>query len=193
MLDLITEVIRGRRSVKPEGMDPARPVARDLLERLLENGTWAPTHGLTEPWLFHVFQGGARERLAGALQSAYRAATPAEEFREDKFAKLGRNPLLAPVVVAACVERRGGGKIPFAEEVEAVACAIQNVMLSASAAGLGSFWSSPPVLGSRAFADWLGIGEGDVCLGLIYLGWPKPGVEPRSQRSPLAERSRWHE
>ena len=158
-----------------------------------QNGTWAPTHGLTEPWKFHVFVGGARVRLAEALPLIYKQVTPLAEVREDKLAKLGQNPLLAPVVIACCVEKRGGEKIPFLEEVEAVACAMQNVMLSATAAGLGSFWSSPPVLGSAAFGQWLGQGEGDVCVGLLYLGWAKEGrVLTEVPRRPVAEKVVWH-
>jgi len=193
MLDALSHLIRNRRSVKPVDMDVARPVPEDLIWQFLENGTWAPTHGLTEPWKFHVFAGGARASLAEALPKIYREVTPPVEVREDKLAKLGQNPLLAPVVIACCVEKRGGEKIPFLEEVEAVACAIQNVMLSATAAGLGSFWSSPPVLGSAAFGQWLGQGEGDVCVGLLYLGWPKSGrVTAVVPRKPVAEKVVWH-
>lgn len=193
MLDSLSALIRRRRSVKPADMDAAREVPAELVETLLTNGTWAPTHGLTEPWKFHVFTGAGRERLAEALAAIYEEVTPAAEVRPDKLVKLRQNPLLAPVVVACCVERRGGEKIPFQEEVEAVACALQNVMLSATAAGLGSFWSSPPLLGSPAFGRWLGQGEGDLCVGLLYVGWPKAGWEPAAvPRRPLAEKVVWH-
>lgn len=193
MLEAVSTLIRNRRSVKPVDLDLGRPVPEELVWRLLENGTWAPTHGLTEPWKFHVFAGGARKRLAEALPRIYREVTPAGEVREDKLVKLGQNPLLAPVVIACCVEKRGGEKIPFLEEVEAVACAMQNVMLSATAAGLGSFWSSPPVLGSASFGAWLGLGEGDLCVGLLYLGWVKEGrVMAEVPRRPVAEKVVWH-
>jgi nitroreductase len=100
-----------------------------------------------------------------------------------KMGKMGKNPLLAPLVIAAVMERRGGGKIPEIEEAEAVACALQNLMLGATAAGLASFWSSPPALDAPAFKEWLGIRAEDRCAGLIYLGWPRAGMEPpRSAR-----------
>lgn len=193
MLDALSDLMRARRSVKPADMDAGRLVPDGLLLRLLENGTWAPTHGLTEPWKFHLFTGAGRERLAVALQDIYPRVTPPQEARPDKLEKLGRNPLLAPVVVACCVERRGGGKVPFLEEIEAVACALQNIMLSASAAGLGSFWSSPPLLGSREFCEWLGQGPDDLCVGLLYLGWPKPDWKPASvPRRPVTDKIIWH-
>jgi hypothetical protein len=49
-LDDLSALIRQRRSLKPAAMDAARPIDRAVLMTLLENATWAPTHGLTEPW-----------------------------------------------------------------------------------------------------------------------------------------------
>ena len=188
----ISALIRHRRSIKPVDMDSSRAVERTLLTTILEDATWAPTHGLTEPWKFIVHQGGARQRLAETMQCVYQATTPANEFREDKMKKMGENPLLAPVVIACVMERRGGAKIPEVEEIEAVACALQNLQLSATAAGLGCYWSSPPLLGTREFAEWLQIGVEDRCVGLIYLGWPKSGLNwPRSVRQPVKSKTRW--
>lgn len=188
-----TVLIRHRRSIKPVDMDATRVVETELLTELIENATWAPTHGLTEPWKFHVFSGSARQRLADGLSALYQQTTPASEFREDKLQKMGANPLLAPVIIACVMERNGGTKIPELEEIEAVSCAMQNLMLSATAAGLGSFWSSPPVLGTPEFQAWLGIRSQDLCLGLLYLGWPKPGlIWPRSARQPVAGKITWH-
>lgn len=185
-------LIRHRRSIKPVDMDAMRKVERTLLTTILEDATWAPTHGLTEPWKFIVHQDAARQRLAETMQRIYQATTPANEFREDKMRKMAENPLLAPVVIACVMERRGGAKIPEVEELEAVACALQNLQLSATAAGLGCYWSSPPILGTREFSDWLQLGAGDRCVGLIYLGWPRAGLNwPRSVRQPLETKTRW--
>ena len=186
-------LIRHRRSIKPVDMDAARPVGRELIEHLLEDATWAPSHGLTEPWRFRVFTGESpRKDLADTLQRIYREVTPPSLFQDDKFKKMGENPLLAPVVIACWMERSGGDKIPEMEEIEAVACALQNLMLAATAAGLGSFWSSPPLLESRPFKHWLGIREEDRCVGLVYLGWPREDrALPKSARRPLSGVVSW--
>ncbi len=190
----LSALMRHRRSIKPVDLDATRGVERALLTQILEDATWAPTHGLTEPWKFIVHQGAARQRLADTMQRVYRDTTPAHEFREDKMKKMSENPLLAPVVIACVMERRGGAKIPEIEEIEAVACALQNLQLSATAAGLGCYWSSPPLLGTREFADWLGIGSEDKCVGLIYLGWPRAGLNwPRSVRQPVETKTVWRD
>ena len=192
VLEQITAIIRRRRSIKPVDMDADQTVPKELLETLLTNATWAPNHGLTEPWRFDVFTGTQRHVLAEALQTIYREVTPPSEFRDDKLQKMGANPKLAPVIIAASMIRKGAPKIPADEEVQAVACGLQNLMLTATAAGLASFWSSPPLLGSAQFKQWLGIREEDGCIGLIYIGWPRKGSpEARSTRHSLDSCVHW--
>ncbi len=188
----VSKIIRNRRTVKPAVMDPHLEVPRELIDELFENANWAPTHGFTEPWRFKVFAGDARRELALKLQELYTGHTAEGEFREDKLKKLGRNPLLAPLVIAICMRRGDNPKIPVTEEVEAVACAVQNMHLTASAAGLGAFWSSPPILDTGGMRDFLGLREMDCCLGLFYLGWLKEGENwPVSSRQPVEEKVEW--
>ena len=188
----ISEIIRNRRTVKPAVMDADLEIPRELIDELFENANWAPTHGFTEPWRFKVFAEGERSELAQTLQDLYTEHTPEDQFREDKWEKLGRNPLLAPLVVAICMRRGDNPKIPVTEEIEAVACAVQNMHLTASAAGLGAFWSSPPILDTDGMRNFLGLRDEDYCLGLFYLGWLKEGENwPVSSRQPMQEKVEW--
>ncbi|HEY5893074.1 MAG TPA: nitroreductase family protein [Chthoniobacterales bacterium] len=59
---------RTRRTIKPNQMDSSRDVPHELLLEILEDAHWAPTHGLTQPWRFHVFLGAARPRLGEACK-----------------------------------------------------------------------------------------------------------------------------
>ena len=169
-------------------MDLQRDVSRDVLLEILEDAHAAPTHGLTQPWRFHVFVGAARGRLADGLQALYDRTTPVEKHNADKRAKLGNTPRLAPVVIAVAARVEPNGKIPEIEEIAATACAVENLMLSAHSRGLGSYWSTPPVAMTREFAAWLGLDDSHRTLGLIYLGYPAAGKSPApSARHPLAE------
>lgn len=189
-------VYRARRSLKPLAMDPAREIPRALLTELLEDAHWAPTHGLTQPWRFHVFAApAARARLADTLQEIYDTITPQPRRDADKRAKLGAAPRHAPVVIALFAKVEPAGKIPEWEEIAAVSCAVQNLMLSAHEHGLGSYWSSPLPACSPELARCLDLDPATHrALGLLYLGWPRPDHSPpRSTRAPLAERVLWHE
>lgn len=180
----VSKLIANRRSIKPALMDASRDVSAELWRALFEAANWAPNHGLTEPWRFIVHSGESRGEMAAALQSAYKAETPEAEFRPEKFDKMGKNPFLANSVVAIVMKRDPKCKIPEVEEIEAVACAVQNLHLAASSVGLGVFWSSPAATYGESFAESLNLAKGDKCLGLLYVGWPKQGLEwPCSKRT----------
>ncbi len=184
---------RTRRTVKPPQMDGAREVPHDLLLEILEDAHWAPTHGLTQPWRFHVFTGESRTGLADTLQSLYDQITPAADVKPDKRAKLRDNLNHAPVVIAVAAYVEPGGKVSELDELCATACAVQNLTLSAHQHGLVSFWATPPVALSAEFMASLGLdAAAHRSLGLIFLGYPKDGPAPKSTRLPLAERVVFH-
>jgi nitroreductase len=183
---------RTRRTVKPDWMDSSRAISRELLLEILEDAHWAPSHGLTQPWRFHIFTGEARARLGEALQNIYDQVTPAAEVRPEKRAKLRGNLNQAPAVIAVAAHLEAGGKVSKLDELCSTACAVQNLLLSAHQRGLGSFWATPPAACSEEFVAWLGLDFTYCSLGLIFLGYPKEGSEPKSIRVPLEERVTFH-
>jgi nitroreductase len=58
------------------------------------------------------------------------------------------------------------------ENRDAVAAGIQNLLLGATALGLASFWSTPPVIDGDVALDLCGFAADDRIIGVIYLGWP---------------------
>lgn len=185
----IHQLIRQRRTIKPAQMD-SRPIQRDVIQTLLEDANWAPTHGLTEPWRFTLFSGDSRQRLAKLLSETYREITPPAEFKQNKFDKFAINPTLAPLVVAIGMKRQPSKKISEIDEIAAVACAVQNIHLSATAFGLGGFWSSNAAACSDALREFVGLGDEDRMLGLFYLGYPAADW-PAGTRNPIADKVRW--
>jgi len=108
------------------------------------------------------------------------------------LAKIMRRPLLASAVVAVSMERQPEEKILELEEIEAVACAVQNMHLTCTAYGLGGFWATPKIIYTSQMNEFLGLGEKDKCLGLFFIGYPD--IEwPKSHRRPLEYTTKWHE
>lgn len=188
-LSEITELIRHRRSITPEQFS-TRAVHREQVELILQNATWAPTHGMTQPWRFKVYMGEGLKRLGDFVPELYKCTTAPESFKEGKYNKLRERFERVSVVVAVCMERDPAGKIREIEEVEAVACAVQNMYLTCTAYGLGGFWSSPGFMYTRDFSDFLALNESQQCLGLFYIGYPQ-GEWPRSHRKPLEFVTEW--
>jgi nitroreductase len=174
-------------------MDPTRQVPADVLREILVDATWAPTHGMTQPWRFNVFTGPSRERLAGGLESLYDQLTSPADRRPDKRGKLRSNALGAPVAIAVSVRFNPESNISELDELAAVCCAVENLLLSAHQRGLGTFWSSSPVTCDAGFAAWLGQGDDHRPMGMVFMGYPRVGVNPTSIRLPLEDRVVFHE
>lgn len=185
----VTQNIRNRRTVKPKQLSD-RPVDEAIVREMLENANWAPTHGMTEPWRFTVFTGTARAEVANLLAAAYPEVTPAEKFNPKKLDSMKTNPLRAPVLIAIGMKRQESGKIPELDEVQAVACAVQNMYLTAAAHGLGAFWSSNAAVCSDQMKAFVGLGEQDRMLGLFYVGYPS-GEWPTGNRTPIDDKVEW--
>jgi len=188
-LSEINELIRERRTIYPEQFSD-RKVHKEQIEVILNNAQWAPTHGNTQPWRFKVFTEEGRQTLSTFLGGAYLELTPVKEQSDLKLKKLVSRPLKSSVVIAVCMERQKEETIPEIEEIEAVACAIQNMYLTCTAYGLGGFWSTPKLIYSELMNDFLQLGQKDKCLGLFYIGYSKEQL-PKSHRKPLEYSTEW--
>jgi nitroreductase len=183
------ELLRRRRAIFPKSYLPERPIDRDILEQLLENANWAPTHKRTEPWRFQVFHSAeSRNSLGDYLSEFYRQNTAPEAFSEEKMIKNGESPRRAGAVIAIILHRDPAESLPEFEEIAAVAMAVQNMWLSCAALGLGSYWSTPrAALEAR---DFLALAPNERCLGLFYMGWHDMPELP-GKRGPVAEKTIW--
>ena len=190
-LSEITDVIKNRRTIYPTFFS-SRKVHKEIVEHLLNNATWAPTHGNTQPWKFQVYMGNSREKLSKNLGELYQLLTPKELYKEGKFKKISSRPFLSSVAIVVSMKRGDNEKIPVIEEVQAVACAVQNMCLTATAYGLGSFWSSPKIIYSDQLKSYLKLKSEDKCLGILYLGYPTIDW-PKGQRKPIEYLTEWND
>ena len=188
-INVLSHVITSRRTVKPHNYSD-RPVSKEIVEKIIENANWAPSHGRTYPWRFFVYGFEARESLADTLGKIYCELTSQEGFRETKLVGLKQNILNAPVTISIALERDKTGKITEIDEVMAVACAVQNMHLTATAFGLGGFWSTNIAATSDRYRDHLGLSGGDKALGLFFIGYPKS--LPDANRGPTDDICKWY-
>jgi len=187
--EFANQLIQTRRTIKPKAYSD-QLIDESILNQILENANWAPTHGMTQPWRFSVFTGAARKRLADFLAATYQEVTSPATFKPNKYEGMKQNALLAPAVIAIGMKRQENEKITELDEIMAVACAVQNIHLSATAYGLGGFWSTNVAATSDAMTRFLGLTPRDRSLGLFYLGYPTTDW-PASDRDSISEKAQW--
>jgi nitroreductase len=184
--ETISNVIQRRRSIFPPSY-LQKPIPSAVIEQILENANYAPTHKLTEPWRFVVLTGAAKTRLGIELGNIYQQTVPAEKFLQKKYDSFGEKTEQAACILAVNIQFHPD-QLPAWEEIAATACAVQNIALSAEALGIGAYWSSPPLI--EQLDDFLQLSPNEKCYGLFYMGYHEE--EPRTaKRSPMAEKIKW--
>ena len=188
-VEQVNKLISSRRSTKPRYFN-GKKIDDSIVWQILENSNWAPTHGLTQPWRFKVFTGAGLEKLANFQANLYQKLTPEASFSPDKYQRMRTNILKSSHVIIICMERQKSEKILEIEEIEAVACSVQNMALTATAYGICSFWGSGGVTYTQELKEFLGLGEKDRCLGYLYLGY-SDNPATSSRRTPIQEKVEW--
>jgi nitroreductase len=165
-------------------IDPERPVDPELLEQLITVAATAPNHYRTHPWRFRIITGAGREGLGESRAAELRSAAGFDPIVDEaKIAKARSKYLRAPVMVVVA-SRVGDDPIATLENRDAVAAAIQTLLLAATAAGLASLWSTGAAATSAEVARFCGFDPSDSTVGLIYLGWPPAQLEAIERPAP---------
>lgn len=188
----ISRLIKHRRSIYPAQYS-GEIIKKDIIEEILESANWAPTHKFSEPWRFTVFSGLGLGKLGNFMSELYREVSSAKGlFEESKFRILQNKPLLASHVISIGMKRDAKERLPEIEEVEAVACAVQNMQLTATAHGIGCYWGSGGVTYFEKAKSFFGLNSKDKLLGFLFLGYPK-SKWPTSKRKPIKDKVIWIE
>lgn len=180
--DLATALIHARRTVLPKRLgDPGPDTAQ--LQRILEAAAAAPDHGERVPWRFTLVPRGARWRLAEAFAQALQdrdAHATTEELSQAR-----EKAFRSPVLLLASVDLGpAGDEIPPHERVLSAGCALQNMMLAATAMGFGTSLTSGKALDSRALRSLFDLGEREQALCFLNIGSVESHRKPRPRPTP---------
>lgn len=188
--ELINKLIRERRSLYQQQFN-GQAVDDAVVQQILENANWAPTHKLTEPWRFVVFKEDGLRKLAEFQSELYKTVTTADgTFKEERYHNLLTKPSLSSHIISVGMKRDEKKSVPEIEEVGAVFCAVENMYLTATAYGVGAYLSTGGITHFEEAKAFFGLQADDKLLGFFHLGMPK--VEwPSGRRRPVAEKVRW--
>jgi len=187
--EIIVDIIRNRRSVKPVKMN-GKKIRDEQVRQLLQLANWAPTHGRTEPWRFFIYSGEKVKEFCHQHAELYKIHTPPEKFEQANYDKHLHNGDLASHIIVAIMQRGDSPKIPVLEEIAATAIAIQNILLGATAAGIASFWSTGGMAHHPVMKDLLHLKKEDIVMSIVYLGYTDEHMEGKRQTG-IEEKMVW--
>ena len=183
------EIIARRRSI---GKMTAEQPTRSQIEQILTAATHAPNHHNAQPWRFFVLAGNARAELGEIMAESLLARMDNldSEKGQAMLAKERNKLLRAPVVIVAAAEYPKQPKVLEIENVEAVAAAVENMLLTAEELGLAAMWRTGDAAYDPRIKQWLKLAPEDHIVAFLYLGYP---AIPRQERRPIAfqEKTAW--
>ena len=188
--DQINAVIKNRRSIYPRQYEKGKIISDKIIWQILQNANYAPNHKQTEPWRFIVFSGEGLKYFAELQADIYRQYA-GSSYNEGRHQRLLEYPLLSSHVISIGMKRNEKNILPEIEEIEASACAVQNMFLTATAYGLGSYWTTAGITYFEEAKPYFGLSENDRLLGFFYIGHITKPIRELSKRSPVETKVQW--
>ncbi len=161
-------LIQSRQTILPKRLSAPGPTAAQLLQ-ILGAAAHAPDHGQLLPWRFVLVPEAARTLLADVFAQALHERDPAAtpEQMEQAREKAYRSPVLMLAVVDA---QRGDAEIDLAERTVSAGCAVQNMLLMATALGYGSSLTSGKALKASSLRTLFALTASEQALCFISIG-----------------------
>ena len=202
--EALMQVVRRRRSVR--AFEKGRQVGRDVLEKIVDCGRWAPSGANSQPWDFIVVDDPAmKEQVFEVfMRQSQRLIDHAKGFPAVKKSYMAHTVAIIVVVGdprwKACFPQ--GTSPEFVEEYAAnnekihlvsLGAAIQNLQLGVTAMGLTSAWLSGggEATTNRELSALLGYPPFMEAVGTIPIGYPQKDVSLRYRR-PLEQVTHWN-
>ena len=153
-----------------------RPVAKEVVERMLSTAVWAPNHRLTEPWRFFVVNkdSGIRNILG---DMAFEASM--DRNNNPDRAEKTRQAQLDPPILIYVYTVPGTNESATTENYASVCCAVQNISLTGVAEGLAVTWETGGITGHPRLSETLGADAEWSLVGLLSVGIPAGPLESR--------------
>jgi len=196
------EIIRSTRSMRRLKRDA---VPNELIRKILEAGTCAPSGGNMQRWRFLVIRDAEIKRTVGAyykrawdeqVAPRYRSGEPAPGMNRDRFLRLldaaeylAAHIHEAPVWIVPCLE----GGTPTRTSGSSIYPAVQNMLLAARALGLGATLTTLYLSFEKEVSAALGLPPDVHSYALLPIGYPIGRFGP-VRRVPLADvvfENRW--
>ena len=177
-------ILHERRSVFPIQFN-GEIVDDSIIKEILFNANTAPTHRLTQPWLYKIFSSSSKLDLANEVVKLKFGNEVPKNEKENIIKKFN----LTSHVICICLDRSDKNLIPEWEEIAAVSMSVQNMWLTCTANNLGCYWSSPKIISK--LDSFLKLEDNQRCLGLFYIGKYDELPKRSLKKKDINEKTEW--
>ncbi len=165
-----------RQTTRPRRLHGPAPSV-DTLQRWLACAASAPDHGRCQPWRFIMVPAAQRPALGAVFAQALVERDPAATTEQIDMAR--DKALRAPVLLLLVVDgQRGDPAVDLNERILSAGCAVQNLLLMATAQGFGSGLTSGKALRSSGLRKLFALWPTDHALCFISLGHTNVSTVP---------------
>jgi len=192
----VSEAIRSRRAVRKYRPDP---VPEEKIYKILDAANWAPSAINRQQWEFIVVTGKETIREMGA---SFKKVI--EEMTRNLSASSGHGPLSreefirfaesyggAPVVIVVLTDAADNDDLRRAN-LESASAAMENLLLAATALGLGTCWMTGPLRDEKALRRILAVPDDRELVAVTPLGYPAEIPPAPARVDPeLKQKVRW--
>jgi nitroreductase len=176
-LRVLAERIRSRRTTK---LFLRQKVNKQLVLDAIELARWAPNHHLTEPWHFYML---GEKTIAASIELLRTIVTETKSAELADFKAKAATAIPGWLIVTC---KKSEDELLQQEDYASCCCAIQNLTLYLSEAGIASKWTTGLITRDQRFFDLLEINaDKEFVVGLLWYGYPK--VLPTQSRKEVAE------
>jgi coenzyme F420-0:L-glutamate ligase / coenzyme F420-1:gamma-L-glutamate ligase len=196
----LQDFLRSRRSIRrfqPKDVD------REILNRILETATHAPSAHNRQPWRFAVLtQPEPKSRLSDFLSAEFRRDLTTDGLPETEIeARLQRSKnriVEAPVVIILCMDASEMDVYPDDKRskaertmaIQSVAAAGLQLQLAAHAEGLASAWTCGPLFSPGTVKTALDLPENWEPQAMFFIGYAAGEAREKELKS-LYEITQW--
>ena len=162
------ELIHARQTVLPKRLLDPGP-SPEQLHQISLAASAAPDHGKLIPWRFVLIPTSARHRLAKVFTESLLSRDP--KATPEQVEQAGEKAYRAPALLLAIAKTAAGETgIDSYERMVSIGCAIQNILLTATAMGFGSALTSGKALRSTQLSALFSLEDGEVAVCFLSIG-----------------------
>ncbi len=185
------EAIESRRSIR-KYLEKAVP--QELIEKVLEAATKAPSSENRQPWKFVVAEGKAKEEFIALMNhvmnklNAHDIDTKTLQWSIKSMTRSSVIVLVFNTITAysddlyPTIDQRPNQKnYEWLEDIQSIGGAIQTMILAAQDLGLGTLWIGDMFYADKEICEWLDCDH--ELVAAVAMGYPNQSPDARPRKS----------